>query len=423
MNLIEIIEQNGTILRKKATTKGGEFKGKCPWCDGKDRFTAWPSKDRYICRKCGKNGDSIQYLIDFKGVSFIQAKRLLNKNRKFKKHKRIFQEDEWTPRIIKIPSLTWQEQARIILNKSINYLNGPFGKRFKTHLIERGINVSMINRYSLGYNRKDIYASRSAWGLDEILKDNGEPKKVWIPKGHIIPMLDQAGNVMRLRIRRTLMKNDNSDKYIIAPGSHTGFMQFQYNPDNPSMIIESELDSMLCDHISGHYVNVYAVGNASARPDKETHEKLMNSKILFSLDNDDAGKAEFDWWKKQYFLTIRKFCPTNKDVGEFFQAGGDVGKWIDQDINATNRYIDATYCQLPIPKPDKADKPKPITNHSQELKVDPITDRSCLNGYYCNFITYKQNKEFGYHRKICILQEDNEDSIFDKGCPKGHWFK
>jgi len=438
MKLIEIIEENEKTLSKKADTLGGEYKGPCPWCGGKDRFTVWPFKDRYICRKCKRNGDSIDFLQKKRGMTYHQACEYLGVKTNFKKKTKIsYLSPKWTPRLIKIPSLKWQEQARIILNRSINYLSGPFGKRFNTLLIERGIDASMIKRYSLGYNRKDIYASRNEWGLPESLNETGEPKKLWIPRGHVIPMLDKAGNILRLRIRRTLAKNDDSQKYIIITGSHMGFMQFEYNKKNPSMILESELDSILCDSLRGDRVNFYAVGNASARPDVETHEKLINSKILFSLDNDEAGKAEFDWWSKQYLDTIEKFCPTNKDVGEFFQAGGDVGKWIDEAAGLKNEYSLCTYDYQPL-QPDTAKmsqeefirqyeqiptpEPEKITKPSHKLTVDTNTDRSCLNGYYCNFIKHKFNKEFNYHRKVCMLQEDNEDSIFDKGCPKGLWY-
>lgn len=423
MKLIEIIEEDNYTLKKVANTHGGEFKGPCVFCGGKDRFTVWPFKDRFICRKCKKNGDSIDYLQKKRGMNYAQSCEYLGINKDFKKKTKIsYIRQKWTPRIIKNPSPKWQEQARIILNQSKNYLSGPFGKRYRTVLEERGINVSMIKRYCLGFNRRDVYAPRKEWGLPESISETtGKPKKIWIPRGHVIPMLDRAGNILRLRIRRLYNKKDDSQKYIIIPGSHTGFMQFQYNPDNPSMIVESELDAMLCDDLRGHCVNVYAVGNASARPDENTHQKLRNSKVLFSLDNDEAGKAEFDWWKKQYCYTTEKFCPTNKDVGEFFAAGGDVGKWIDEDSDYKNEYAGCEFEQLPIP-PDKADKPKPITKPSHKLIVDTTTDRSCLNGKYCNFISFKLNKEFGYHRKICMLQEDNEDSIFDKGCPKGFWY-
>ncbi len=424
MKLIEIIEEENCTLQKVAGTLGGEYKGKCPWCGGKDRFTVWPLRDRFICRKCKKSGDSIDFLQKKRGMNYTESCKFLGLKTNFKKKTKIsYLSPKWEPRIIKNPPLKWQEQARIILNRSINYLSGPFGKRHRAFLNERGINPSMIKRYSLGYNRKELYASRNEWGLSESINETtGKQKKVWIPTGHIIPMFDRAGNILRLRIRRTFIKNDDSQKYIITPGSSMGFMQFQYNKKNPSMIVESELDAMLCDNVSGHYVNVYAVGNASARPDVETHRKLMNSKILFSLDNDKAGQAEFDWWGKQYMDTKRKFCPTNKDVGDFFKAGGDVKKWIDEDAKETNEYAGCTYDYQPIPQLDKEPKPKPRPKPSHKLIVDTKTDRTCLNGYYCNFIKYKFNKEFNYQRKVCMLQEDNEHSILDKGCPKGLWY-
>ncbi len=428
MELIEIIEEDGSTLRRVSGTHAGEFKGPCTFCGGKDRLTVWPKRDRFICRKCKKSGDSIDYLKEKRGMDYVQSCKYLGRKLNFKKRSNKnfnYLNPEWEPRIINNPSLKWQEQARIILNRSINYLRGPFGKRHREFLNKRGINTPEIKNYCLGYLHKEVFASRKEWGLPESINETtGKPKGVWIPRGHVIPMLDKAGNVLRLRIRRTLIKKDDSQKYIILPGSHMGFMKFEYNKDNPSMILESELDAILCDSLRGDRVNFYAVGNASARPDVDTHEKLRNSKVYFSLDNDEAGRAEFDWWSKQYLDTIEKFCPNNKDAGDFFAAGGDVKKWIDQDLNYKNEYENDTFEQLPIPQTlDTEAKPEPITKPSHKKKVDVNTDRSCLNGYYCNFITYKYNKEFNYHRKMCILQDnDNQDSIFDKGCPKGLWY-
>jgi|GEM_PF-1170764 len=50
-----------------------EFSGPCPACGGKDRFRIWPEENRYWCRRCGVQGDSIQYLRDFHGLSFQEA--------------------------------------------------------------------------------------------------------------------------------------------------------------------------------------------------------------------------------------------------------------------------------------------------------------------------------------------------------------
>lgn len=66
-----------TTLRRTASTGGGEWCGPCPRGGGHDRFHVWPEKGRYWCRQCNKKGDAIQYLRDFRGLSFIEAKRAL----------------------------------------------------------------------------------------------------------------------------------------------------------------------------------------------------------------------------------------------------------------------------------------------------------------------------------------------------------
>ena len=73
--LIELTRQDGVNLTKAATSNGGEFAGACPACGGVDRFRVWPEEKggRFWCRQCGKKGDAIQYLRDFRGMSFAEG--------------------------------------------------------------------------------------------------------------------------------------------------------------------------------------------------------------------------------------------------------------------------------------------------------------------------------------------------------------
>ena len=64
---------SGNIYRHKASTAGGEYSGPCPFCGGTDRFSIHPQTDHYVCRQCKKAGDSIQFLRDFKGMTFKEA--------------------------------------------------------------------------------------------------------------------------------------------------------------------------------------------------------------------------------------------------------------------------------------------------------------------------------------------------------------
>lgn len=60
-------------------TRNGEWCGPCPRCGGKDRFLVWPEEDQYWCRQCHAKGDSIQFLRDYRGLSYQDAARMVGK--------------------------------------------------------------------------------------------------------------------------------------------------------------------------------------------------------------------------------------------------------------------------------------------------------------------------------------------------------
>lgn len=62
----------------KIQEDGSEHGGPCPWCGGDDRFRVWPDQGtgdlgRYWCRRCGRKGDIIDFLRDYKGLTFQEA--------------------------------------------------------------------------------------------------------------------------------------------------------------------------------------------------------------------------------------------------------------------------------------------------------------------------------------------------------------
>ncbi|UIJ38705.1 hypothetical protein LWC08_03815 [Desulfobaculum bizertense] len=77
MNVLKLAEEDGCTGRKVSTRKGGEYHGPCPGCGGKDRFLIWPEQNggegSWWCRICGQGGDLIQYLREFRGMSFKDA--------------------------------------------------------------------------------------------------------------------------------------------------------------------------------------------------------------------------------------------------------------------------------------------------------------------------------------------------------------
>lgn len=78
-NLLNMVSRD-VQLKRVSFTGGGECCGPCPNCGGRDRFRVWPERGRYWCRQCRRKGDAIQYLRDFRGLSFIEAKQALGLN-------------------------------------------------------------------------------------------------------------------------------------------------------------------------------------------------------------------------------------------------------------------------------------------------------------------------------------------------------
>ena len=75
--------------------------------------------------------------------------------------------------------------------------------------------MEVAKRFKLGWNNKDRWDSLQAWGLEpEINPETGKPKKVWLPRGLLIPCF-QGDKISRIKIRRVnWQRNDRLPKYI-----------------------------------------------------------------------------------------------------------------------------------------------------------------------------------------------------------------
>ena len=80
--ILVLLQSDGCSAKRVSGTKGGEYASPCPACGGKDRFRSWPAQGRYWCRGCGKKGDLIQYLRDFRDMGYQAACKYLGAERK-----------------------------------------------------------------------------------------------------------------------------------------------------------------------------------------------------------------------------------------------------------------------------------------------------------------------------------------------------
>lgn len=314
---------------KVASTKGGEYHSPCPGCGGKDRFIIWDKLNRYYCRQCGRKGDEIQYSRDFHGLSYLEAckksgedpkKRAAFRASLYLQEQACFQ---FEPRISRTPPLEWTKQARSF----ILYCQAQLKKdRYaRDLLLKRGFSTQAMEEFQLGWNPTSLWLNRSSWGLDS------EEKKLWLPKGLLIPSYNiAAGEPIKLKVRRSdWTQGDKLPKYVEISGSMQTPAIYGSSEDKPIVVVESELDAMLIQQYTGDLCCSMALGGASKRPDAESHMLLMKASVIFfSLDVDAAGAIAYRWWSKVYPHIKLLPPPIGKSPGDAHVAGINLREWI-----------------------------------------------------------------------------------------------
>ena len=365
MNLLDIAQKQ-TRLNKTGGKHGGEYSGPCPLCGGhekadSDRFRVWPlqgEQGTWWCRRCDRGGDAIQYLRDVEGMSYRDACAALGVAAGEQAAATVAPAAHaWTPRSCPVPPPSWEEHAEKFATAAREALQG--NADIQSWLDLRGISVATATAAGLGWNDKDQWRVRTSWGLSVETKEDGTPKKLWLPRGLVIPYRGEGLN--RLRIRRP----EGDPRYYVVSGSAMNpYIAPRMDAVAAAVIVESELDAITLGAISPAGVVVVAMGNSSARPDTATHKILLGCKrLLVALDTDGAGASSAKWWLQQYPTAVRWPIPGHKDPGEAAAAGFDLGAWLRCGLPPV--------CLLPV-------KPEPVP---AKIAPHPDTERSVYRLY------------------------------------------
>lgn len=442
MNIIELLQQDNIKTSHVAATNGGEFHSACPKCFGKDRFLSWPNDrpekgGKFYCRQCKFLGNAITYLIEIRGMKFKDACLELGIQPEFKFNSKPKAEETfrqiWEPRTINQVSQRWSDKAEAVLFSAFKTLLSPAGKSTRGYLLSRGISTNTIKQARIGLILSDLSFDRSSWGLPLPDKKDASNHQIWVPAGIIIPMFS-SGRVVRLRIRQDNPKK--SDRYILVAGSATAYLQHNqiFNPNIPSMVIESELDGWLV-YQEASMVNVFSIGNSSARPDIETHSKIKQTPILISLDHDQAGKGESLWWQKQYPNSLVWPSIQGKDPGEDYQAGVSLKSWVTagRDALLSGKKVEVE-ANKEIKKEDEPAKEQieqaEKSEEPQDISLIFKQTITCLHNKPCVNLSHIKTERSIFEKPVCLLRdnrkaEEEMDSITSiysmTSCPKNKW--
>ena len=319
---------------------GLNYFGKCPFHKEKDAsFSVSPTKQFFYCFGCGEGGDVIDFLMKFSRFTFTQSLKFLadkagigitdgdlvvldddyRKNIPPRREK-----PEFVPATPAAPADLWREKAEKFVAWAAENLSG--NAAMISWLSDRGIPAETAARFRLGWNPgeggKDLYRPRKAWGLEEVLRDNGRPKALWIPRGLVIPLV-LDGRVSRIRIRRP----EGEPRYYVLPGSSMATMLLE--PQRRAfVVVEAELDAIAVA-AAQEEAGAVGLGSVAAKPDAASFAILKEAlQILNALDYDVAGAKAMAWWAEQFARCARWPVPQGKDPGESVKLGTDLKSWI-----------------------------------------------------------------------------------------------
>jgi DNA primase len=355
MDLLELAIEKGLEPNKTSNKDGGEFHSGCPNpnCDAdEDGFILWPNSPadkctgRFWCRKCDVKGDTLQFCMDFLGMTWREACVALNVEiDDFHSSVRtIAKRPEKTPKVTKTPTPLWQEKAS-------NFVDWCHEQLLRTpHAIDqikkRGFTTETIKCFKLGYCPKKFKRPCSEWGLEE----EGE---LSLHRGFIIPWIATSGKVIKIKVRSDTYENDikeyekrsergenltwKPNKYLHVKGGMTCQVVYGDQSLKVGILTEAEFDGLLIQQEASDHVFSIANGGSKQPIDLTTDHLIRTTPLILLCPDDDDG-GDFLQNLLETYPNMKLWpAPIGKSPGDALKYHRvDLRSWIIQGIYSDN---------------------------------------------------------------------------------------
>jgi hypothetical protein len=233
------------------------------------------------------------------------------------------------------PPEAWQARAETFCDWAGRRLWGPEGRRALEWLQARGLNYRTILRAGLGFNPDDRYELRSEWGLPPEQDGQGRPRRLWIPRGIVIPWCID-GEPWRVSLRRPLSPTQRAEgeaTYIqVSGGTNALYGADTLQPGQPAMVVEGVFDALAIVQEAGDLVAAVAAGTTGARRVRWIIRLAACEPVLLAFDADAGGEEAAAYWQAVLGERARRWRPLIDDPAAMLEAGMRVRDWVEAGI-------------------------------------------------------------------------------------------
>ncbi|MBP7829037.1 MAG: DNA primase [Kiritimatiellae bacterium] len=300
----DIVEVVGTYLPLKRA--GSSFKGLCPFHKEKTpSFHANPQRQSFHCFGCGAGGDVFRFIMQYDGVDFVSAVRLLARRAGIAVE---LTEDDRQEGPNKDLLLKLLEDVTMLYHHALQKL--PAAEAARRYLQKRDLGDAVVRDYLLGYapegwdtlvkwgqKKKYTPALLEAAGL--LSRSDSEEGRVYdrFRDRLMFPVRDEIGRIVGFS-GRLLADDPKAAKYVNTPETpvfHKGKLLYALDKarraimdSRAALLCEGQIDVIRC-HLGGFQNAVAAQGTALTEQHAQVLKRYADS-VTVVLDADPAGQ-------------------------------------------------------------------------------------------------------------------------------------
>ena len=309
LNRVDVVDVvNKSVPLKKA---GANYSACCPFHNEKSpSFTVSPTKQFYHCFGCGAHGTAIGFLMEYVGLTFIEAVNDLAKNVGMLEQLIKISKEDSTPqsREADAQNKTIKLGLQETLQQAANYYKTELKKseRAIEYLKGRGLSGKIAAKFQVGYapagwqNLQNVFSNYENEALQTagLVVVNEQGKRYDRFRDRIMfPIHDQKGQVIGFGGR--VINNEDTPKYYNSPETplfqkgHELYGLFvarrAIRDAGRVLVVEGYMDVVALAQYGIAYA-VAALGTATT-PFHITKLMRQTDEIVFCFDGDNAGRA------------------------------------------------------------------------------------------------------------------------------------